>query len=200
MQPGVPLGRPENLDLQQLLAHYDGPAYIRRGRRVQEALDQLLARCRTRREEWLELVRIHLATLHALLGGWGALDSLLPDLDQREALRQLHEDLQPRLRVPVEQTKSRRRLRFALADLATSLERFNDRWRRYLEEVDLAPINEARDGYNRFYLLEKECAIRNGNLARRGFVLLKPFTQAELAKFFPPLPVPRPNTRSGSAS
>jgi hypothetical protein len=106
MQSGSPLGRPENLELQQLLSQYDGPAYVRRGRRVQEAFDQLRARCQAQRDEWLEMVCIRLATLYALAGDSTALDSLLPDVEQRDVLRRLHMELQPQLRAAVEPTTS----------------------------------------------------------------------------------------------
>jgi hypothetical protein len=191
MQSGSPLGRPENLELQQLLSQYGGPAYVRRGRRVQETFDQLRARCQAQRAEWLEMVRIRLATLYALTGDWTALDSLLPDVEQRDALRRLHMELQPQLRAAVEPTTSARQLRQALDELVESLERFNERWQRYVYQVDLAPVNEVREDYNRYYLLEKECAMRNGNLARRGFTRMTPLTHAELAALFPSLPVPR---------
>jgi hypothetical protein len=52
-------------------------------------------------------------------------------------------------------------------------------------------VNEARDGYNRYYVLEKECAIRSALLARRGFCRLEPFTLEQLAALVPELPVPR---------
>jgi hypothetical protein len=191
MHAGLPLGRPDNLELQQLLSHYGGPAYVRRGRRVQEAFDQLLARCQSQREEWLELVRIRLGTLYALAGDWTLIGSLLDNTGQLDALRQMHEELQPELRAPVEPTTSSRRIRLALEELAESLIRFNARWQRFLEELDLSPVNELRDGYNRYYLLEKECALLNGNLARRNFTRLAPLTHAELAIRFRSLPVPR---------
>jgi hypothetical protein len=37
--------------LKRLVAHYDAPAYIRRARQVQEAFDQLVERCRRKRQE-----------------------------------------------------------------------------------------------------------------------------------------------------
>jgi hypothetical protein len=55
----------------------------------------------------------------------------------------------------------------------------------------LGPLNELRDGYNRYYLLEKECAIRSVALARRGFTPLPPLTLDDLAVLLPPLPVPQ---------
>jgi hypothetical protein len=76
-------------------------------------------------------------------------------------------------------------------ELAESLERFNRRWLEFLRGVDVGPVNELRDGYNRYYLLEKECALRSPRLARQGFTRLEPLTVAELTALLPPLPVPQ---------
>ena len=59
-----------------------------------------------------------------------------------------------------------------------------------LEETDLTEVNALREGYNRYYLLEKECAVRSARLARQGFRRLEPVTLEELAALLPPLPVP----------
>lgn len=104
-------------------------------------------------------------------------------------MRQLHRELEPRLRIPVEPTSSLRRLRRALVELIESTERFNRGWKPFLEAVDLARVNELRDGYNRWYVLEKECALRSPRLARLGFQRLEPITPETLAVLFPPLPV-----------
>ncbi|HEY1859777.1 MAG TPA: hypothetical protein VGG61_05465 [Gemmataceae bacterium] len=192
MHGGMPLGRSENPELQQLLSQYDGPAYIRRARRVQDAFDQLFARCRAQREEWLEMVRIRLGTLFALAGDWTLVGSLLEDASQLDALRQWHAEMRPELRAPIKPTLSSRRLRQALDELAESVERFNQRWQQFLEVVDLSPVNQARDAYNRYYLLEKECALHNARLARQGFIRLEPLTHGDLAALLPPLPTPHP--------
>jgi hypothetical protein len=68
---------------------------------------------------------------------------------------------------------------------------FNRRWSPFLETVDLTGLNRLRDGYNRFYVLEKECVVRSPRLARQGYLPLPPMTLDELAALFPPLPVPR---------
>ena len=60
-----------------------------------------------------------------------------------------------------------------------------------LGQVDVAEVNRLRDGYNRWYVLEKECAVRSHAVARQGFVPLPPLTSAELAEHLPLLPVPR---------
>ena len=59
MEEEVILGRDESSEaFKRFLSHYDAPAYIRRARGMQAALDQLLEHCRRRRAEWLELVRL----------------------------------------------------------------------------------------------------------------------------------------------
>src|SRR5262249_36346535 len=108
------------------------------------------------------------------------------------ALRKMHAELQPRLRLPVSPTTSARALRRALSELCASLEGFNRRWARFLGEVNLAHVNERRDGYNRYYVIEKECALRSPQLARQGFRPLAPATAADVEALLPPLPVPRP--------
>jgi hypothetical protein len=106
-------------------------------------------------------------------------------------LEALEEALQPRLRAPVEPARSARAVRRALRELVASLERFNRRWREFLPTVDLGRVNELREGYNRYYLLEKECALRSPALARQGFRPLPPLTLADLEALLPPLPVPQ---------
>jgi hypothetical protein len=119
-------------------------AFIRRARRVQEAFEQLLARCRRQRQEWLDLVGIHLGMLRGLAGEWRNLDPILADAEKVDALRQLDQELKPRLRLPVRPTTSLRALRRAVDELRQSIERFNLRWRNFLREVDLSCVNDLR--------------------------------------------------------
>jgi hypothetical protein len=170
---------------------FDAPAYVRRARRVENSLAELLGQCNRQRDEWLEMARILLGRVAALAGTWEALRPHLADDDQLDLLRDLHDQLRPTLRVPVEPTTSRYALRGALRELVEALERINHRWAEYLAEVDLDPINAVREGYNRYYLLEKECALRLAPGARRDFRPLEPFTRGELIALLPPLPVPR---------
>lgn len=186
------LGREEGRDVvQRFLAQYDAPAYVRRACQVEDALDQLLARCRQKREPWLATVRLRLGTVRALVGDGSILRPLLADGEQVAILERLYADLDPRLRAPVAPTLDPCRCRRALEDLCQSIERFNRRWLAFLGEVDLGPLNELRDGYNRYYVLEKECAVRSPRLARQGFRRLPPLTTADLIALLPPLPLPR---------
>jgi hypothetical protein len=177
--------------LKQFMSQYDAPAYARRARQVQEAYEHLLSRCRRQREEWLPMIRLCVGRLRALAGDWNALRPLLADDAQVAVLQDLEAALAPRLRVPVEPTSSTRVLASALQELRESIERFNRRWQEFLHKVDVTRVNELRDGYNRYYLLEKECAFRSPRLARQGFRRLEPLTLDEIAVLLPPLPVPR---------
>jgi hypothetical protein len=185
------IGRNDDRLFKQFEAHYDVPAYVRRARGVQDAFEHLLRTCRAKRDELLAMVRTRVGVLHGLAGDWAVLRPLLADDEQVHALRQLHADLNPKLRVPVTPTSSLWALRRAIRELSESIERFNRRWQEFLPKVDLTRVNELRDGYNRYYLLEKECAVRSPRLARQGFHRLEPLTTEELVLLLPPLPVPR---------
>jgi hypothetical protein len=177
--------------LKTFEAQYDAPAYIRRARQVEDAWETLLHRCRRQRDEWLPMVRTRLGLVRGLAGDWAALRPWLADDEQVALLRHLEEVLQPRLRAAVEPTSSGRALRRALRELTESLERFNGRWQAFLPVIDLTHVNGLRDGYNRYYLLEKECAVRSARVARQGFRRLEPLTTEVLAAVLPALPVPR---------
>jgi hypothetical protein len=176
---------------QRVLGYYDAPAYVRRARQMEEGYEQLLARCRRQRDEWLVMVRIRLALLRALAGDWAVLTPLLADDAQLDLLRAMEAELKPSLRHRVEATSSVRALRRMLGELCESIERFNTRWREYLTKVDVAPVNALREAYNRYYLLEKECAGHSPTLARRGFRRMEALTQGDLAAVLSVLPVPR---------
>jgi hypothetical protein len=184
------LGRSDDRQFNQIVGLYDAPAYVRRARQVQEALDGVLMRCRRQRDEWLTMVRTRLGVLGALAADWSRLRPLLTGEDRVEDLRSLHDSLKPQLRVPVPATSSRWVLRRALRELRESIERFNGRWPAFLQTIDLTPVNKLREGYNRYYLLEKECAVRSASVARQGFRKLEPVTNNDLLTWLPVLPVP----------
>jgi hypothetical protein len=179
---------------QQVMSHFDAPAYIRRARRVQAAFDVLVADCHRQRDEWLTMAVVHLHTLRGLVGTWDRLLPCLADVEQVGVLQRLWDELKPDLQVCIEPTTVVRKWRRCLRALVSELEEFNRRWSAYLPTVDLGGVNELRDGYNRYYVLEKECAVRSLVVARHGFRPLPPLTTQDLIAQLPPLPVPR--TRS----
>src|SRR5262245_54795914 len=158
----------DGIDVRTLKGLFDAPAFVRRARNVEAALEYLLGRARVVREEWLAMTRMRVGVLHALAGEWSALRPWLAGDDQVPVLEQLREALSPKLRLPPERTRSPRALRGALREVLESLQRFNARWMKYQLEIDVAVVNELREGYNRYYLLEKSCAIRNEAVVRAG--------------------------------
>ena len=81
-------------------------------------------------------------------------------------------------------------MRAALDDLREAIERFNQRWLAFVSKLDLEKLNALRDGYNRFYLMEKECALGSARIARQGYRKLDPLSPEDLLKMFPPLRLP----------
>jgi hypothetical protein len=191
MHDPSPVSKDDDRLLKQLMGYFDVPAYVRRARRVDEALEELLVFCRAKRSEWLAIVRIRLGILLALAGDWSALRPFVVDDRQSEILAEMHGEFRPLLRAQVKTTNSPRLLRRALGELCLSLEKFNRRWQEFLGEIDLSAVNDARDGYNRYYVLEKECAVRSEAAARHGFRRLEPMTVEHLAAMLPELPVPQ---------
>jgi hypothetical protein len=106
-------------------------------------------------------------------------------------LERLWGELKPELQVRIEPTTVEKKLRRALGVLASDIEAFNRRWTAYLPTVDFAAVNQQRADYNRYYVLEKECAVRSLMVARHGFQPLAPLTTADLFEALPILPVPR---------
>ncbi len=185
--------RDERWVSQRVLGNYDAPAFVRRAHRVRDALDSLLARCRQERDRRLTMPRLRLGLLKAAAGNWFRLRPFLANDHQITVLQELESELSPRWRSQVEPTLSDRKLERALQTLRESLEYFNARWPDFLATVNLTMVNESREGYNRYYLLEKECALGSARLARRGFQKLPPFTLEELNSHFPILPIPEIN-------
>jgi hypothetical protein len=174
---------------QQVMAQFDAPAYVRRAHRVQHAWEDLIAQCRRQRDEWLMMVVIRLGTLRKLAGSWDRLLPYLANADQIDVLQRLWDDLKPDLQIRIERTALEKKLRRALMRLAADMDAFNRRWAAFLPTVDLAGVNKLRDDYNRYYVLEKECAVRSPVVARHGFRPLPPLTTADLTEALPGLPM-----------
>jgi hypothetical protein len=190
LRPGQVMSDTDPKVFQQILSQYGGPAFVRRGREVQLAFDAQVEACRGKREKWLEWVRLPLGTLFALAGSAAALEEFLDNSNQLQGLKKLMDDLQPQLRLPPAASTSRGVLRRAFAEVRGAIERFNERWHTFIAELDLQEVNEIRDRYNRFYLLEEECALGSGRLARHGFQRLNPLRPEDFLNIFPLLPMP----------
>jgi hypothetical protein len=187
----VPNKHDDRALFQQVIAQHGGPAFMRRAQRAEGALMALRDRLAGIRGERLDMVTLRLGVAVARAGSWQRLEGLL-DAESIVALRQLHADLQPQLRTPVAPAASDAQLRAALADLEQSIERFNRRWLAVVRAADLSDVNQRRDEYNRWYVLEKECAVGSVRVARQGFQPLPPITVDDLLAWFPLLPTVLP--------
>jgi hypothetical protein len=113
-----------------------------------------------------------------------------PAFARREVLEKLHAELQPRLRLSASPTTNARVLRAALAELREAIAFFNQRWLTFMGNLDLQKLNLLRDDYNRFYVMEKECALGSVRVARQGFRKLDPLRLEDFLAVLPLLPVP----------
>ena len=175
---------------RMLLGLYGGPAFIRRTRNIEDAERMLADHLQRKRTELLTMVRLRVGQLRALAGDWQALEPLVASPCVLDSLRELHDALAPKLRAPIEPTRSRWVLRSALAELGGAITHFNRRWEKFMAQLDLGPINALRDGYNKHYVIEKECALGNSRVARMGFRRLDPLRWEDLLREYPLLPVP----------
>lgn len=179
-----------------IVAQFGAPAYMRRANRVETAFTDFIDRLRARRDELLGGVRLHLRFLMDVAGSLDAVRPFVSD-EQFAALSALVAQSGLKERSPT--GASIRRLRRPLRELATSVVRFNRRWLRCAAEADLSAVNAERDGYNRWYLLEKECAV--GVIrARHGFQPLGPVTTADVLRELPPLPESESSARAKPCS
>jgi hypothetical protein len=180
-----PAGDEERRVFQQMLGLHGGPAFVRRQKGIEEAERRLHETLQRKRDENLTMVRLRVGQLRALAGDWESLRPMVATGAALDRLRHLHDTLRPELRVPLQPTGSRRTLRRALAALMEAINAFDRRWQGVLAKVDLTPLNALREAYNKYYLLEKECAVGNPRIARIGYQRLEPLTVADLLRQFP---------------
>ncbi len=183
---GTPLGSVE-AEIKELLGLFDVPAFARRGQDLEYGLARLRTRAVRTRLDMLDMVRLRLKQWAAAASG--------PE-DALGVFREPIGPLWPLAGAPGPKWSARadplRRLRSVGRDLVASVERFNRRWSKYLDEIDLSALNRQVEHYNRYYLLEKECVLGSARLAARHFEP-KPYPSVdELRAELPLLPTPRP--------
>jgi hypothetical protein len=176
--------------VQEIIGRFDAPAFMRRAKQVETSWSNLMEQLAKVRSEKLEIVRLRIGQLYALADRWETLRTWIVVEEDLVALQRLHDELQPRLRMPLLSTTSQRKLRSALCALLQAMTAFNQRWSKLLAKTDLKTVNAARDAYNRYYLLEKECALGSARVARIDFKRVEPATLDDLRKQFPLLRLP----------
>jgi hypothetical protein len=175
----------ENYLMQRPWGTSDAPAFIKRARRMQEMLESLLQHCGQTYEEHLKKVRVALTSLALTSRSWSDLASCFDCDEDVKWLRSLCETLAIEPAWAGQRARSPRALRREFEELKATIRNFNRGWRSFLKNVDLGPVNEARAGYNRYYVLEKECAVRSLRVARQGFIPVPALTKDDLTSMFP---------------
>lgn len=171
---------------RQMLGLMDTPAYLKRALRVQDATNALFKRCETQRSDWLEGVRLRSRHWCRLAHQDPALVGQL-SREKRDALDRLNDELGINLGQSASNLSPGRPGR-VWSDLLESVERFNQRWSRFIEALDCNRANQLIEGYNRYYLFEKECAFRSPRLASVGYRPLDKITPELLLTRYPLLP------------
>lgn len=175
-------------EIKELLGLFDIPAFARRGQDVEYGLIRVRALCRRRRSEMLDMVRLRLRQWATAAPSPEAASRFF---DGPIAGLWPEAGVEPPDRWGA-RAASARGLRAIARDLVASVERFNRRWSKYLDEVDLTTLRRQVDLYNKYYLLEKECVLGSSRLAARHFEPQAHPTVDALRAELPTLPVPQP--------
>ena len=182
-------------EFMKMLAEQDAlPAYIVRANRVAQIWDDLLETCGQTYDEMLDMPRMRLGQLSAILNAdWHSISNEFQQPDSANQLKRLAEDWNPQLRMDLPSSTSPRKRRAAIEDLVYSFERFNRRWQDHVEGIGLNEINFQRQQYNDYFLVEKAAALGSDKLAEMGFERLPECRKSDIFRKFPLLFVPLPN-------
>jgi hypothetical protein len=178
--------------LKCLAEQGEDPAFIRRAQRVNEAWTQLLEQCKSQREVLLRWPWMHLSILaDRLKYDWSQLAPYLADESQVSYFEDLHKDWKLSLESRTISANSWLSIGRILGDFASSVDRFNESWSKFLQGVNLDEMNRLRRDYNQHYPVEKACAFDCEDIERLGFTPLDPVTLEQLSAAFPPLAIPK---------
>ena len=180
-------------DLLRCLAEQgEDPAFIRRAQKVNEAWTQLLEQCKSQREVLLRWPWMHLSILAVRLQhDWSQLAQYLADESQVSYFEDLHKHWKLSLERRTISANSWLSVTRILGDFVSSVDRFNESWRKFLQGVNLDELNRLRRDYNQHYPVEKTCAFDCEDIERLGFTPLDPVTLEQLSAAFPPLAIPK---------
>lgn len=176
---------------QQIAGAFDTPAYIRRALDTESAWTSLVERAQRKRTKQLEMPGLRVARLVALTSGTILLEHIVSTEDANNLL-QLHHEWKPELKRAIEPATGDSEVRKELSRLVDSFERFNAKWQRYVDKLDFDYVNSLRDSYNKYYVLEKECALQSFRTASMGFQPLPLVSAKDVFDLMPLLNVPSP--------
>jgi hypothetical protein len=182
-------------EVKEMMGLFDTPAFARRGQDLEITLRRLHDRCRKARAELLDMVQLRLRQWSRAVtrpGEWSPVFT-----SSIEPLWPLALAEPPRW---AESPAPIRRQRIIAGDLITAVLRFNRRWPRFLDQLNLEPVNTVIDQYNRYYVLEKECVLGSARLAARHFQPVPLLSTSTLLNDHPLLPVPELRASGGAGA
>jgi hypothetical protein len=171
--------------VKELMGLFDVPAFARRGQDLEFALKRIHSRCLLVRDDSLTMVRLRLRQWVRVATGpddWS--DVYTGPLDM------LWQRVQTEPPVWSARVAAVRLRRAVARDLVASVLRFNGKWQRFLESLNIGPTNYVIDQYNEYYVLEKECVMGSARLAARYFEPVPRMSPDLLLRDYPMLPVP----------
>jgi hypothetical protein len=180
-------------EVKEMMGLFDLPAFARRGHDLEITLRRFHERCHKARLQLLDMVQLRLREWSRAVTGPDAWRTVFTR--PIEPLWPLAEAEPPRW---AEFPAPIRRQRVVASNLIAAVLRFNRRWEQFVKQLNLEPVNAVIDGYNRYYVLEKECVMASARLAARHFQHLPLLTTATLLDDHPPLPVPELRVGAGS--
>jgi hypothetical protein len=180
-------------EVKEMMGLFDVPAFARRGHDLEITLRHLHERCRKARIQLLDMVQLRLRQWSGAVTGPNAWPTVFTQsIEPLWPLTEAEPPTWAEFPAPV------RRQRIIAGDLIAAVLRFNRRWEHYVKQLNLDPVNTVIDGYNRFYVLEKECVMGSARLAARNFQHKPLLTTAILLNEHPPMPVPELRVGAGS--
>ncbi|MFO0944540.1 MAG: hypothetical protein U1D30_01135 [Planctomycetota bacterium] len=180
-----------------ILGITDTPAYLKRAIRVQDAVQAVHKRCQHQREAWLEGVRLRLRAWWTLIQVRPAEQGILTPFQYLQIQNAFSMAFSEQ--TPIQPVANVAKTARVFLDLSESLDRFNQRWLRFVQTVDVERANRLIEGYNRYYLFEKECAFRSPRIAALGYQPLELISPDRLLQVFPLLPTLNPKMDENEA-
>jgi hypothetical protein len=171
--------RSTDSEIKELMGLFDAPAFARRGRDVEWAISRTMFLCRRKRLEFLDMVHCRLRMWVSAAGSQEPHYELWSLADAPAVVWKPTAKLQ------------RKALEKASLGLIQSVERFNDRWYRWVHELNTETVNRQIDHFNKYYILEKECVVGSARLAARLFQPAPRMEPDWILQQLPLLPVPK---------
>ena len=177
----------EQQTFQQIAGVFDEPAFIRRARQTENAWTFLLQRAKREYLERLKMPLMRLARLEMLSSNFQLIGNALAP-EAVTILADVFQTHTPRLKRQLKATACQSELDKEVRLLVESFRRFNSKWESFIQKLDYERVNILRDGYNKYYVLEKECALQSFRTAYDSFRPLPPVSEREVLQRFPLLP------------